>query len=487
MKIRVFGRSDVGCVRDNNEDMILIGMFPVRDDERGEEQELSSDLRFCTLVSDGMGGHENGEFASEYCLIQLRSFILNKSLSWDSPEEAMQSILADISSELNAKSVESGLSRSMGCTLTGLLFIDGRLYLINVGDSRCYRFRDGLVRQMSVDQTLHERDGIAFPQGKALYSCIGAGSKPSLVLEDISERIMGGDRFLICSDGLTDMISDEEIETGLRYDSPEKSVNALVDTAKAAGGKDNVSVIVVDFIDEPGTEAPADESDTIPMDESADCSEDMGISDETAGSQDSVSADNAGLIERLSKIAEKVIQSRDNALTPHRNIPLVREAFEIFKTLPDYVEGELSPYLKIQYLDRLVDELNEYDAARLTISIREYQLTLFEQVEDQEAGDPGVEDIRSSLQKMKDYIDESISMEDFCRKYHKSLKFDPVERGEKWEEIIYDVYEKAIASCGEPGFMGYCFGLWPAMAAELAAYGIEWKSPQRMNPRVMFD
>lgn len=123
----------------------------------------------------------------------------------------------------------------------------------------------------------------------------------------------------------------------------------------------------------------------------------------------------------------------------------------------------------------------------MLIQMREYQLALFDQVDESQIDRISAEDIRESLQKLKDYIDESISMEEFCQKYSRHLKFDPVERSERWEEIIYEVSEKAIEECGEPGYMGYCFGYWQALSSILSSYGIEWKSPQRMNPRVMFD
>lgn len=451
MKIRLFGRSDVGCVRDNNEDMILIGISPVRDAEISEEKEISDQDRFCVLVSDGMGGHENGEEASEHTLMRIRSAVMNRNNNWDSTEEMFEETIRSISNELNAMSTERALDKSMGCTLSGFIFLDGKIYLVNIGDSRSYRYRDGILRQLSTDQTLHERDGVELPQGKALYSCIGANCEAELSIEEISERIMEGDRFLLCTDGLTDMVREDDIEATLAKGTAEEAVGTLIEKAKTAGGRDNVSVIVLDF--------PAEQK------------------------QDSYQEE----LQRIVEIAERVIQSRDNALIPHRNIPLVQEAFEIFRSLPDYIEGELTPYLKISYLEQLIDELNEYNSPRMLIQMREYQLALFDQVDESQIDGISAEDIRESLQKLKDYIDESISMEEFCQKYSRHLKFDPVERSERWEEIIYEVSEKAIEECGEPGYMGYCFGYWQALSSILSSYGIEWKSPQRMNPRVMFD
>lgn len=472
MKIRIFGRSDVGCVRDSNEDMILVGITPVRDADICVEKDIAAEDRFCVLVSDGMGGHDNGEVASEHTLVQLRSAIMNKSADWSSMEETFSATVCEIGSQLDAMSVEQGVSKSMGCTLTGLIFLDGKVYLVNVGDSRTYRYRDGFIRQMTVDQTLHERDGVDFPMGKALYSCIGANCMPDSVVEEIGERIIEGDRFVICSDGLTDMVSEEEIERMLVSDNTESTGNALVEAARAAGGKDNISVIVLDFVaEETVTEEPEPQTEVV----------------EAVEMVDTVDSDIKLKLESIIEIANKVIHSGENNLIPHRNIPLVKQALEDFKALPDSVEGEFTKYEKICYLDQLADSLSYRECPRFLIELREYQLALFEGLMSDEIGDLKPEDIEEELQKLRDYIDESISVEEFCRKYHKSLKFDPVERSEKWEEVIYEASEKAIQECGEPGHMGYCFGFWSALSAALAEYGIDWRSPARMNPRVMFD
>lgn len=472
MKIRIFGRSDVGCVRVSNEDMILVGITPVRDADICVEKDITSEDRFCVLVSDGMGGHDNGEVASEHTLVQIRAAIMNKTADWSSMEESFSATVCEIGAQLDAMSVEQGVSKSMGCTLTGIIFLDGKVYLVNVGDSRTYRYRDGFIRQMTVDQTLHERDGVDFPMGKALYSCIGANCMPDAAVEEIGERIIDGDRFIICSDGLTDMVCEEVIERMLAYGTPESTGNSLVEAARAAGGKDNISVIVLDFVaEETVTEEPEPQTEVVEAVEMA----------------DSVDSDIRFRLERIIEIANKVIHSGENNMALHRNIPLVKQAFEDFKALPDSVEGEFTKYEKICYLDQLADNLNEYECPRFLISLREYQLSLFESISPEETGNLKPEDIEEELQKLRDYIDESISVEEFCRKYHKSLKFDPVERSEKWEEVIYEASEKAIQECGEPGHMGYCFGFWSALSAALAEYGIDWRSPARMNPRVMFD
>lgn len=119
---------------------------------------------------------------------------------------------------------------------------------MNIGDSRTYRLRDGMLRQLTSDQTLHERDMVPLPAGKALYNCIGAGCDTEAYIQDISDRLMESDRILVCSDGLSDMMDDNEIERLLAKGSPEESCAALIDAAKRNGGVDNVTAIVADVL-----------------------------------------------------------------------------------------------------------------------------------------------------------------------------------------------------------------------------------------------
>lgn len=104
-----------------------------------------------------------------------------------------------------------------------------------------------MLRQLTSDQTLHERDMIPLPAGKALYNCIGAGCDTEAYIQDISDRLMESDRILVCSDGLSDMLDDDETERLLAEGSLEESCMSLIDAAKRNGGVDNVTAIVADI------------------------------------------------------------------------------------------------------------------------------------------------------------------------------------------------------------------------------------------------
>lgn len=248
MRLKISCVSDVGRVRDNNEDMACAGMYLIRDGSLNIEKEVFGNESFCLLVSDGMGGHENGEYASQFTLETLRAYLLDKSLEHHNPIFELKLKIESISANLNAKACERHQGKAMGCTLTGIVWMQGKTLLVNIGDSRTYRLRDGMLRQLTLDQTLLERDMVPLPAGKALYNCIGAGCDTEPLVQDITGRVMESDRILICSDGLTDMLEDEAVERLLQSGSPEESCAELVDAAKRNGGADNVTVIVADVL-----------------------------------------------------------------------------------------------------------------------------------------------------------------------------------------------------------------------------------------------
>ncbi len=162
-----------------------------------------------------------------------------------------------------------------------------------------------------------------------------------------------------------------------------------------------------------------------------------------------------------------------------KNIPLSKEAFELLKSLPPTVEGEFNtPAEKAQLLGQMLDYIDEESTPRFAIEVREYMLSL----------DPEDKDNEKELQKLRDYINLDFPMTEYCKKYRRHLKFDPVERTQYWEDIIYDVEKECHKSLRfVPRRMGFCFGYWSKKKNVLETYGIDWKAPNTMNPGVMFD
>lgn len=243
MKLEIHAVNDIGCSRTNNEDMMSVGGILLRDAslELSVEIDDESDSYFYILVSDGMGGHEKGEEASELLLKCISDSFMDGRISPENAEDSLRQLVSDVSCTLNMRGIEENQERILGCTLTGVIWIGSRTYLVNAGDSRTYRLRNGILKQLTTDDT--ER-GITGDENasKLLLNAIGGGSHGRLTVEDITDRIMEGDTILVCSDGLTDMVDDEGIEEILC--SNERPAVSLVETANRNGGADNISVIV---------------------------------------------------------------------------------------------------------------------------------------------------------------------------------------------------------------------------------------------------
>lgn len=243
MKLEIHAVNDIGCSRTNNEDMMSVGGILLRDAslELPVEIDDESDSYFYILVSDGMGGHEKGEEASELLLKCISDSFMNGRISPEDAEENLRQLVYEVSCTLNMRGIEENQERILGCTLTGVIWIGAKAYLVNAGDSRTYRLRSGILKQLTTDDT--ER-GITGDENasKLLLNAIGGGSHGRLTVEDITDRIMEGDTILVCSDGLTDMVDDEGIEEILC--NKERPAESLVETANRNGGADNISVIV---------------------------------------------------------------------------------------------------------------------------------------------------------------------------------------------------------------------------------------------------
>lgn len=239
-KLEIEAISDKGIKRDNNEDMISVSGVMLRNDSLTLPVEFDDDSCFYLLLADGMGGHEHGERASQMLLEHLKDFFtVNDFNEKDFEKEICDSVLA-FSRFMNNQASEEGQIRPMGCTLTGVVWLKGKIYVLNAGDSRTYRFRNGTLRQLTIDET--ERGLSGNPDdSKLLVNCIGGGCVGTLTLIDITGRLRVGDQMLICSDGLTDMATDEEIESVLSQS--QQPATDLYELACRNGGADNISVI----------------------------------------------------------------------------------------------------------------------------------------------------------------------------------------------------------------------------------------------------
>lgn len=248
MKIDIQAISDKGRVRENNEDALSIGGVFLRDDAMNLTVDVQENAVFYLLVSDGMGGHEKGEEASEITLSELKEQFAMNEIRPDTFSDDIDEAGKYISFKLNNAAYAQGQAKPMGCTLTGVVWHYGKIYLLNAGDSRTYRFRGGLLKQLTTDQTVRGITG--HPEAsKSLLNCIGAGLTGKILTDDITNKLGENDVILICSDGLTDMLSDDEIEAVLNEGITEQGMadglaEMLKEKACEAGGYDNVSIIL---------------------------------------------------------------------------------------------------------------------------------------------------------------------------------------------------------------------------------------------------
>ena len=244
----IAGRSNTGMVRANNEDKI------------GEDQEIG-----LVVLADGMGGYKGGEVASRIAvntiLEELRSEIpkltpgeIDEQTGYTRESLAARKSVVKANESIFSISSSEPQYRGMGTTLVMGIFYDNQITIAHVGDSRMYRFRDGNLQQVTVDHTLLQElvDRGFYTQEEANSSLNknlvtrALGIEGSIAVDIKEDLAMPGDIYLLCSDGLTDMVDDQEIYTTVTSfkDNLDKLADKLISIANENGGRDNVSVLL---------------------------------------------------------------------------------------------------------------------------------------------------------------------------------------------------------------------------------------------------
>ena len=248
MTIHIQALCHKGIVSENNEDAVSIGGVYLRDDSMQLVVDANDNGYFYLLVSDGIGDHERGEAASEIALDEMKEQLAFFEIKPETFEQDVQEAGRYISYKLNRAAHDQGQEKPMGCTLTGIVWSYGETYLINAGDSRAYRFRDGMLHQLTIDQTERGYTNNA-AASKALLNCLGGGMDGKIEVENITGKIVENDLILVCSDGLTDALTDDEIEATLKEGLAEHCMadglaEQLKEQAYEAGGYDDISIIL---------------------------------------------------------------------------------------------------------------------------------------------------------------------------------------------------------------------------------------------------
>lgn len=244
--MNVTAASRTGCVRHQNEDMILVGRRFIRNDALAHSVELTNQDRFLIAVADGMGGHNRGDVASSDVLHNLQFFYhdIPTGLTPGDFNEKIVDWLDSINNYVASKGRADEQFKGMGTTLVAFAFYEGQFYCMNCGDSRLYLFREGELRQLTTDHSLSNMLGKE-RHTSIITNCIGGGCTTSYIdIVRITDDIRQGDAFVLCSDGLSDMLSDHRIASLLAVGT---DANGLCEAAIAAGGFDNVSCSVIKF------------------------------------------------------------------------------------------------------------------------------------------------------------------------------------------------------------------------------------------------
>ena len=238
--VRSGSLTDVGRVRERNEDAMFAGQHVF-------------------AVADGLGGHRAGEVASDLALGSVRA------LDEVDPKAAAKGIADAVrkgNRAVHDRAENDDSLRGMGTTMTAVVIAGDTAFIAHVGDSRCYLIRGGQITQLSRDHTLVARmvsegrltpeQAEAHPQRSVLTRALGADKEVDV--DESRITLIDGDRLLLCSDGLTGMLANDEIKDYVSSGADlDEICHRLVDAANERGGQDNITVVLIDVTGEPGT------------------------------------------------------------------------------------------------------------------------------------------------------------------------------------------------------------------------------------------
>jgi len=232
----IVAKSDTGQVRETNQDVVYI----------------SPDERFC-ILADGMGGHNGGNIASLSAVGIVRNHLQQHVLEKNQDiEKVLERTVKEANDIIHFMSTHETSLGGMGTTLIICYFVGSKVWFAHVGDSRAYKIDKKSIIQLTKDHTVVDilvsqgtitaEEARNHPKKNIITRAVGTESE--IVVDVFCTKFSKGDTILICSDGLTDMLNDEELYATL---GKETNVDALIDKANAKGGDDNISVILASY------------------------------------------------------------------------------------------------------------------------------------------------------------------------------------------------------------------------------------------------
>jgi serine/threonine protein phosphatase PrpC len=272
LAVRAFGLTDPGRVRASNEDQFLVAdlaktLHVLNTSLSQPATQQARSRGHVLLVADGMGGHNAGEVASALTVETVEGYVVEllrrfSNLQADDEHGVIHDLREAVwqaDARLIEESREHRELKGMGTTLTLAFLSDQRLFVLHAGDSRCYLLRGGKLEQLTEDHTLVAEmvsHGVLRPEEarrhphRHLVTNVLGGGEAGVRVDVQRVTLEGGDVLLLCTDGLTDMLDDDRIAAILAEQTdPERACRRLVDEANAAGGKDNITVVVAHLED----------------------------------------------------------------------------------------------------------------------------------------------------------------------------------------------------------------------------------------------
>lgn len=245
--MRILAKSDIGRAREMNQDSYYVS-------------DLNKDEIKLYILADGMGGYKGGEIASSLAVTSAKNYITTNFKKCKKDRESILSLLRNAIEYANTvvheKAKEKADLHDMGTTLDVCLIYNNKVFIGHVGDSRVYRIRKNIIRKLTTDHsyvekllkegTITKEEAYNHPKKNMLMKALGCNDfvEPDV----ICKGFLKDDILLMCSDGLTNMLRDNEIYS-LLLNNPEKPEDALIKNANELGGYDNITLIIVDNIE----------------------------------------------------------------------------------------------------------------------------------------------------------------------------------------------------------------------------------------------
>lgn len=246
--MHVAGKSDIGCLRENNED--ALGYWEPEDD-----QEFARKGRLA-IVADGMGGYEGGQEASQLAVNTILS--LYQERNGGSPQATLNYAIQAAHERVREYGFAHPNLRGMGTTCTAIAVVGNALHYVHVGDTRLYLVRDGRITQVTRDHSyvgrlvesgvISREEAERHPQRNILTAALGTSADLIMDSPGRPEPLRPGDTLVVCSDGLWGQVHDHEILKASDGKSPDAACHELISLARERGGPDNITVQILHVV-----------------------------------------------------------------------------------------------------------------------------------------------------------------------------------------------------------------------------------------------